>query len=101
VFIPNCNQDYWFGKGRVDKLGLPDNIVLTKDQENEDDYLRLLFVAITRAKDQLYLTRYTTTEDGKTLEPIGYLETSLQTLNIQPRQPLDNNEITNSANLPA
>ncbi len=102
VFIPNCNQDYWFGKGRVDKLGLPDNIVLTKDQENEDDYLRLLFVAITRAKDQLYLTRYTTTEDGKTLEPIGYLETSLQALNIQPRQPLDsNNQITNSANLSA
>ena len=98
VFIPNCNQDYWFGRGRVDKLNLPDNIILSKDVENEDDYIRLLFVAITRAKDQLYLTRYTMADNGKATEPIVYLQTSLQALNILPAAPsgLDSNLDRNS-----
>jgi ATP-dependent exoDNAse (exonuclease V) beta subunit len=33
--------------------------------DSEDDYLRLFYAAITRAKHNLYLTSYERTDDGK------------------------------------
>jgi len=78
VFIICCNQENWFGKAKFDLLDLPTNLPIMADKEDLDDQIRLFFVAITRAKDNLYLTRYKTKDDGKPTSAITLLEESLK-----------------------
>jgi DNA helicase-2/ATP-dependent DNA helicase PcrA len=55
VFVIGATENAWFG-AKNNGLKLPPNIVASAEKENEDDVLRLLYVALTRAKTHLYIT---------------------------------------------
>ncbi|MBD3330714.1 AAA family ATPase [Candidatus Peregrinibacteria bacterium] len=74
VFITNCTDDCWLKGGYRDKLKLPKNLPLSPKAENEDDQLRLFFVAVSRAKCNAYLTHAKVKENGKELLKIRFLE---------------------------
>ncbi|HVS80030.1 MAG TPA: ATP-dependent DNA helicase [Candidatus Paceibacterota bacterium] len=65
VFVINCRNDVWAGRGPGRKLSFPLNLPITPAGDTVDDQLRLFYVALTRAKRNLYLTASATTESGK------------------------------------
>jgi DNA helicase II / ATP-dependent DNA helicase PcrA len=77
VFLLSTHDDVW-GKGakaNSNKVSLPANLKHVRHAGgNEDELRRILFVAITRAKQGLYLTSYTHKDNGKTTEPIKYFK---------------------------
>jgi len=78
-------DDYAWGKakGNKDMMVLPKNLLVIRHSGGtKDEQLRLLFVAITRAKDTLILTSSRTASDGKSLQRLGYMnESSLEDQN--------------------
>jgi DNA helicase-2/ATP-dependent DNA helicase PcrA len=64
VFVLSCQDKIWAGRGMVSRLVLPSNLPIKPAGDNEDDQLRLFYVAITRARRHLFLTSYETEEDG-------------------------------------
>jgi DNA helicase II / ATP-dependent DNA helicase PcrA len=73
VFVISSNNDIWFrSKGR-NMLPLPINLPFEAAAEDTDDYLRLFYVAITRAKTHLYITRFENTESAKLTEPVAVI----------------------------
>lgn len=58
VFIVSANDKIWTGKGGSKKISFPKNLSLETTADNEDDFLRLFYVAVTRAKHTLYITHH-------------------------------------------
>lgn len=56
VFMPGLDQDIWKKGGFSSKIKFPFNFKLGPESDNDDDKIRLLFVALTRAKHTLYIT---------------------------------------------
>ena len=54
-------------------ISYPHNLPIGISGDNSDEYIRLLFVALTRAKSCLYLSTHQTAANGKSLLPVGYL----------------------------
>ncbi len=78
VFLVAFN-DYAWGKakGNRDLMVLPKNLLVIRHSGGtKDEQLRLLFVAITRAKDTLILTNSRVDSDGKSLQRLGYMNES-------------------------
>jgi DNA helicase II / ATP-dependent DNA helicase PcrA len=73
VFVLSCQDDIWAGKGRINKISFPMNISIEPAGENEDDQLRLFYVALTRAKERLYLTAHQIKESGKPAQDLRFL----------------------------
>jgi DNA helicase II / ATP-dependent DNA helicase PcrA len=76
VFLLSMHDDVWGSRARsnINKLPLPHNLAHIRYRgSSEDELRRLLFVAVTRAKQGLYLTSYQTSESGKQSEPVKYL----------------------------
>ena len=76
VFLLNLHDDVWGKKSRSSssKIALPANLSYIRYQgSSEDELRRLLFVAITRAKQGLYLTSHASSDSGKKTEPVKYL----------------------------
>jgi DNA helicase-2/ATP-dependent DNA helicase PcrA len=73
VFVLSCQDNIWAGKGMGSKIVLPSNLPIGPSSDNEDDKLRLFYVAITRAKRHLYLTSYQTEENGKEAKKLRFL----------------------------
>lgn len=72
-------DDYAWGKakGNKDMMVLPKNLLVIRHSGGtKDEQLRLLFVAITRAKDTLILTSSRAASDGKSLQRLGYMNES-------------------------
>jgi DNA helicase-2/ATP-dependent DNA helicase PcrA len=90
VFVINCTQSGWVGKGMANKIGLPSNLSLLPQSENSDDSLRLFFVALTRAKRHLNLCTYKITDDGKELENLSFLS-GIQDFELVEQGLLENN----------
>jgi DNA helicase-2/ATP-dependent DNA helicase PcrA len=77
VFLLSLHDDIWGKKarGNSNKLSLPANLQHIRYRgSNEDELRRLLFVAITRAKVGLYLTSHAQKDNGKSTEPVKYLQ---------------------------
>lgn len=77
VFIIGCLDDVWGSASRNQgsRVGLPANLGFIRYQgASEDERLRLLFVAATRAKTHLYLTAYRQTLAGKPTSRLKYLD---------------------------
>ncbi|MDO4870748.1 MAG: ATP-dependent DNA helicase [Candidatus Saccharibacteria bacterium] len=75
VFLIETNQGEWGGsrQGR-NILTLPDNLrFIRHEKTSTDDQLRLLFVAITRAKTHLYLLNSLTKNNGKPSTRLDFL----------------------------
>jgi len=80
VFIINCNENSWMKNGNSGKLSFPVNIPLAAAEDNLDDRVRLFFVAVTRAKCDLYLTNYSVGDgDKKASERLRFLDQDLAT----------------------
>jgi DNA helicase-2/ATP-dependent DNA helicase PcrA len=77
VFLLSCQDDVWGSRagGAGNKLTLPANLAHIRHAGTTDDErLRVLFVAITRARYGLHMTSYAQSYTGKTTEPIKYFE---------------------------
>lgn len=73
VFIIKSTQNVWAPKKKGDPLKLPSNMPLNPASENQDDFLRLYFVALTRAKRNLYITYPRQDNTGKAGEKLSFL----------------------------
>jgi ATP-dependent DNA helicase UvrD/PcrA len=74
VFVLDANQDNWVKAGGWGQASYPANLAQLKRGGHElDDRLRLFYVALTRTRRLLYLTRTTHDSQGKELLPIGFL----------------------------
>ncbi len=73
VYLLSCVQPVWVSKGWTNKLTFSDNMPIAMDSDNLDDKLRLFFVAVTRAKQQLFLSAYNQQSDGKEVQQLGFL----------------------------
>lgn len=76
VFMLACHNDVWGQKTRSNSgsFSLPSNLAWVKPaRDTHDDRLRLFYVAMTRAKNNLYLASYTTNLNGRATEPVSWL----------------------------
>lgn len=76
VFLPSMQDDIWgsSSRGNTNKLTLPANLTPIRHAgATEDERLRILFVAITRAKFGLHLTSFARTYSGKNTKHLKYL----------------------------
>ena len=79
VFIVSCNDETWGSRsrGQQSHLPLPQNLKpIRYSSENDDEKIRLFFVAITRAKNQLYLVNYQNNYSGRDTTRLKYLNES-------------------------
>lgn len=76
VFLTSVDDSAWGkAKGNNNLLALPKNLVSIRHTGvSDDEKLRVLFVAITRAKQSLYLTNARLAESGKEIHRLAYLE---------------------------
>lgn len=58
VFVVSVNDAIWAGKLKGNKLSFPINMPLASAGDTEDDFIRLFYVALTRARHTLYLTHH-------------------------------------------
>ncbi|MER3470345.1 MAG: DNA helicase UvrD [Chitinophagaceae bacterium] len=75
VFIAGCASNFWEKKNKpFSSFSFPDTLFATGAKGNDIEELRRLFyVALTRAKQQLYLSYANYTNEGKPLEPSMFL----------------------------
>jgi DNA helicase-2/ATP-dependent DNA helicase PcrA len=76
VFLPSCQDDVWgsSARGNSNKITLPANLAPIRHAgANDDERLRMLFVAVTRAKYGLYMTSYLSDYAGKLTRRVKYL----------------------------
>lgn len=93
VFILSCQDNVWGASARtkVSSMRFPHNLPIEPSGTTTDDCLRLFFVAMTRARQQLYLTSYQTDDTGRPASLPAFLEGRLQPVAHQstsPQQPL-------------
>lgn len=60
-------------RGHNTKIALPENLPLYPAGDTDSDRLRLLYVAMTRAKSHLLITSYQSTDQGKDVLSLPYL----------------------------
>jgi DNA helicase-2/ATP-dependent DNA helicase PcrA len=83
VFVLGCHNDIWGTKVRSssNSFALPSSLAWIRPaRDTSDDRLRLFYVALTRAKNNLYLTCFKQSLSGKTTEPISWLATEHDSL---------------------
>ena len=75
VFLLDCDNKNWSdAKGNTDRLTLPHNLEYVRHTgDSADEKLRVLFVAITRARQELTLASSTSNFSGKTNDRLKYL----------------------------
>ncbi|MDB5169620.1 MAG: hypothetical protein JWN82_16 [Candidatus Saccharibacteria bacterium] len=76
VIVLSAVDSVWGNRarGHNQRIHLPENLPLYPAGDTESDRLRLLYVAMTRAKSHLLLTSYTHTDAGKEVVPLSYLQ---------------------------
>lgn len=74
VFVLSCQNEIWTGKGHANILPFPKNLPILPAGDDLDDQLRLFYVALTRAKHNLYLTSYETDDLGRESTRLQFLE---------------------------
>ncbi len=79
VFIAKCIDKKWGNSSHFEKIKLPESIIknvdLDKKEKNEDER-RLFYVALTRAKKQIYITyasRYGSSSDNNLAVPSMFI----------------------------
>lgn len=77
VFVINCQNDVWAKSQSRDTIAFPKNLAIDPAGDTLDDFLRIFFVALTRAKRNLYVTSYVKEESGKDALQIPFLEPSI------------------------
>ncbi|HVX58479.1 MAG TPA: ATP-dependent DNA helicase [Candidatus Saccharimonadales bacterium] len=95
VFIINAQDEVWGPTARSgsSRISLPRNLPIEPAGESDDDKLRLLFVALTRAKHTLHITGYTNTLENKLSPPLSFLESAAPARSVDKPEPADAEEI--------
>ncbi len=73
VFVLHCQEEFWIDR-RNDKLSFPSNIPLSPENDSVEDPLRLFYVALSRAKRNLYLCRHVYNQKGNEQMRLRFLE---------------------------
>lgn len=75
VYVVGLSDSIWgHSAGKRGKLiGYPHNLPIGIGGDSDDEHIRLLFVALTRAKSNLRLMTHRTSINGKQTLPVGYL----------------------------
>lgn len=82
VFLVSCQDDVWgaSARGNSNKLTLPANMAPIRHAgASDDERLRILFVALTRARFGLHLVSHTQTMSGKITKRLQYFNEQEQT----------------------
>lgn len=77
VFVVALNDEVWGSRARTQsgRIAIPENLKYIRYAgASEDERLRLLYVAATRAKSKLYLTNFKTNFSGKPQSRLKYLD---------------------------
>ncbi len=77
VYLLSCQNDNWSKGGMRNKIRLPENLPIEPEGDNGDDDLRLFYVALTRAKKNLYLSTYSYSNEGSEAVEVKYLNNEL------------------------
>ncbi len=93
VFVLNCNESNWLGRGMGTKISFPENLQILPSGDTFDDKVRLLYVAMTRAKKKIYFLSSLTNPLGKELRNIEFLSAILNDNKIEDRHKLDQNDM--------
>lgn len=85
VYITDAQENIWGSSARLRSrlIQFPSNLPLAATGDQDDERLRLLYVALTRAKKELILTSARLSASGKELLPIGALPTAVIPLRAQ------------------
>jgi DNA helicase-2/ATP-dependent DNA helicase PcrA len=73
VFVASCQEEIWAGRGFPNKLPFPINLRSIEQEEGGDDRLRIFYVALTRARKDLYVTAYRQDDSGKPSVKVRFL----------------------------
>lgn len=75
VFVTCASDSIWGagGRGRSGSISFPANLPLAPSGDSDDERIRLLYVALTRAKAQLFLSCHKKDNRGKEALPASYL----------------------------
>ncbi len=74
VFVISCQEEVWAGRGFPNKLPFPINLAGIENGEGGDDRLRIFYVALTRAKQRLFISAYRKDDGGKDSLPVSYIK---------------------------
>lgn len=58
VFVISANDSIWAGRTKGNKLSFPANLPLSQSPDDEDDFIRLFYVALTRARHTLSISHH-------------------------------------------
>ena len=72
VFILSGNESTWANK-KANTTYLPKNLPIIPAGDSEDDWLRLFFVTLTRAKDHIFITNHRADDKGKGTDRLRFL----------------------------
>lgn len=81
VIIVDALDDYWSPNNRGQRRSSPSNLPLQKSGDELDDYIRLLYVSMTRAKKNLYITSYQKNDFGDDVLSTPLLNGIIETKN--------------------
>lgn len=75
VYVVGLSDNIWgeTARSRPKLISYPHNLPIGITGDSSDEHIRLLFVALTRAKTNLHLSMHSTAPTGKNLLPVGYL----------------------------
>lgn len=75
VYVVGLTDSVWgeTARSRHKLISYPHNLPIGISGDSSDEFIRLLFVALTRAKSRLYLSAPESAGSGKRLLPVGYL----------------------------
>lgn len=76
VYVIGLADSVWgeTARSRGRLIGYPHNLPIGISGDSGDEHIRLLFVALTRARTNLVLTTHQVNGNGKSLLPVGYLD---------------------------
>ncbi len=81
VYLISANEKFWGEKykGDTNKISLPSNLIYIRsfDQSSRDQRLRVLYVALTRAKINLNILSYDYDYSNKLMTPLSYMEETI------------------------
>jgi DNA helicase-2/ATP-dependent DNA helicase PcrA len=75
VFVISAQDEVWgpTARSQSSRIALPRNLPIEPAGESDNDRLRLLFVALTRARHTLHITGYTHTMENKLSPALSFL----------------------------
>ncbi len=78
VFVASCQEEVWSPRGYPNKLPFPMNLPIERE-EGGDDRLRIFYVALTRARRELFVTAYRQDDAGKTSMKVSFIAPEQET----------------------